>query len=258
MVVPLIRSPALLGVDGLRHGLTTRAGGVSAAPFDALNLGRATEDDPVSVAQNHTRLARALGFEHVAFLKQVHGNTIAEAPAAQGAQAVPKADGWFLDQPGHAVGILGADCPGVLIVAPTQRTLVLLHAGWRGTAAGIVAAGVARLRARGVDPHELIAVIGVGIGAPAYEVDTPVLEAVAASCGTSVAELGEAISPTREGHALLDLPAVLERHLLQEGLAPDRIDRLRGCTFEEPGRFFSHRRDGSDAGRHALVAGWEA
>ena len=258
MAVPLLRSPTLLAVPGLRHGLSTRIGGVSGAPFESLNLGRSTGDDAADVAQNHERLARVLGFDTLATLRQVHGAEIHDAAAAQGGGLAPEADGWFVDQPGQCAGVLGADCPGVLLVAPDRKALVLLHAGWKGIASGIIAAGVARLEGAGASPSSVLAVLGVGIGKAAYEVDTPVLDAIAKSLALSVEALDFATTPTRPGHAHLDLHAVIGRQLEEAGVPPEQIDALDGCTFEETSRFYSHRRDGTEAGRHALVAGWDA
>jgi copper oxidase (laccase) domain-containing protein len=122
-----------------------------------------------------------------------------------------------------------------------------IHAGWRGLAAGVIEAGVAALRALPVGEGELVAAIGPHIGACCYEVDAPVLDALALRFEHWVPG---ATTPTRPGHARLDLGALAHRALEAAGVAVGQIAALPGsCTSCDAERFHSYRRDGSASGR---------
>lgn len=238
-------------LGGARVAFTTRLGGASAAPFDSLNLGLLTDDDPAAVASNRIRLAAALGRdpERIAFARQVHGaelETHAGLPLrcsfspqgtakAQGNGEVPEADGHVVTVPGVAALVFAADCLPVALRGPGG--VAMLHCGWRGLAAGIVAAG-----AEAVGATE--AAIGPGIGGCCYEVGDEVLAAFAG--------LGEGIA----GGRMLDLPEVARRLLAAAGV--ERVQSAGLCTSCEPELFFSHRRDAGRTARQAGVAWLES
>lgn len=226
---PHLRFASLADVPGLRHALTTRR-----APT------------PVVASA-----AVALGFERVVSLHQVHGArvvTLDEGPAN-----TPQADALVLSRPGVLGGVVGADCPLLLLVAPAERVLALVHSGWRGTAANVVGETVRYLAAHHeVAPDGLRVAIGPSMCGAHYEVGEEVVEAVSAAV-PSGAGLFRA---TRAGHALLDLGLALERQLTSVGVRESAIERCRACTWEAVDMFHSYRRDGAAAGRHALVAGW--
>lgn len=155
---------------------------------------------------------------------------------------------------GRLLGVMGADCPGVLIVAPKARALMVLHAGWRGVVAGIVPAGLLLLQARyGAASDDLWVGVGPGISGPRYEVSTEVGDAIAS--GVSPTERDSVLRPGRPGHAHADLRAAIRAQLEQRGVARERIEIHPACTYDDA-RFHSYRRDGEDAGRHLLVAAW--
>jgi hypothetical protein len=244
-------------LGGAHVAFTTRLGGVSEAPFDSLNLGLLTEDAPAAVAANRARLAAALGFapERVAFARQVHGAELhrhAASPLApdreashsplttpgcgqvrkwQGGGEVPEADGHVLTVPGMAALVFVADCLPVALRGPGG--VAMLHCGWRGLAAGIVARGAAAVEATD-------AAIGPGIGGCCYEVGDEVLAAFA--------RLGDGIASGR----MLDLAEVARRLLSRAGV--ERVQSAGLCTSCEPELFFSHRRDRGRTGRQAGVA----
>ena len=154
------------------------------------------------------------------------------------------------------LGVLGADCPGVLLVAPRRRALAVVHAGWRGVVAGVVPAAVESLVTDyGVEPAELMVGIGPGISAARYEVSIEVAEDIRAAI--PAAARAEVVSAGRAGHAYVDLRAALHAQLLACAVHAARIEIHPACTYEDA-RFFSHRRDAGATGRHALVAGWRA
>jgi YfiH family protein len=249
----LLSFPALAEVDGLAHAVTTRAGGVSAGPFASLNLGRRTPDLPTAVAENRRRAAAALGFAALLGPRQVHGATVVEVRTAD--EDPGEADAVMTDRPGLLLGILGADCPGVLLVDPRRRALALLHAGWRGTAARLASVTVAALVERyGCVPSDLRAAIGPGISQAAYEVGPEVADALAASSPEPEASLVRG----RGDRWQVDLGGLLADQLRACGVPASSIERSPYCTHRDAALFFSHRRDGERAGRHALLAGWRA
>jgi YfiH family protein len=222
-------------LPGARAAFSTRRGGVSEAPYESLNLGIFTEDERDRVVENRLRLAAALGLEQVAIGRQVHGTELAihvepqrPAPFAEPGEPIPEVDGHVVAEPGLAALVFVADCLPVALAGPGG--VAMLHCGWRGLAAGIVARGVAA-----VDATE--ATIGPGIGACCYEVGEEVLGAFAG--------LGEGVADGR----MLDLSEVARRLLREAGV--ERVEAASLCTSCEANRFFSHRRDGGRSGRQA-------
>jgi YfiH family protein len=238
----IIQSPLLAG---FAHGFTTRAGGTSAPPFDALNLGGAVGDDPARVAANWGLLERATGLRF-ARVKQVHG---ARALRAAGpCEPVEEADVVLSLDEGVAACVSVADCVPVLLADPETGAVAAVHAGWRGTVARAAAEGVRALAAEaGAPAARLLASIGPSIGPCCYEV-SPDLAA------RFVEELGPAV--VRGGdRPRLDLWSANAAVLAAAGVSPGRVEILARCTACERDLFFSHRRDAGRTGRQmAFIA----
>jgi len=230
-------------LDGARAAFSTRLGGVSEPPFDSLNLGLLTEDADEAVAENRRRLALALGLapEQVVFARQVHGTRLVEgADPSRGSfrplsdrkepRDVVEADGHVVREPGFAPLVFAADCLPVALRGPGG--LALVHAGWRGLAGGIIAAGAEAVGANR-------AAIGPGIGPCCYEVGEELLSAFGGLGGVA------------EGR-MLDLPEVARRLLAAAGV--EQVESAGLCTSCEPELFFSHRRDAGRTGRQAGIA----
>lgn len=235
-------------MPGARAAFTTRSGGVSSPPFDELNLGVFTDDERDAVIENRQRLVAALEFptDRVAISRQVHGSDLITHNAAQppiwslasyegdgeqsgaGGGETPAADGHVVSETGTAALVLVADCVPVALSGP--EGVAMLHCGWRGLAAGIIARGVAAIGATD-------AAIGPSIGPCCYEVGDEVLSAFT--------ELGGDIALSR----MLDLPEVARELLRQQGV--ERIETSGLCTSCEAELFFSHRRDAGRTGRQA-------
>lgn len=241
-------------LGGARAAFSTRQGGVSEPPFDSLNLGLLTDDDPEAVIENRGRLTAALGVapERVAYGRQVHGAELAEH-SSRGSFCAPQGkkepragdptevDGQIVRDPGVAGLVFVADCLPVALRGPGG--VAMLHCGWRGLAAGIVAAGASAVGATE-------AAIGPGIGACCYEVGEEVLEAFRPLGGGIVGPNQGAPGPTAGAH--LDLPEVARRLLASAGV--ERVQSAGLCTACEPELFFSHRRDAGRTGRQAGLA----
>jgi YfiH family protein len=245
-------------LGGAHAAFATRAGGVSTAPFDSLNLGLLTDDGTDAVRENRRRLATALGLapERIPIARQVHGGELVfhsgpqqPSPFAEPGGKIPEADGHVVTAPGLAPLVFTADCLPVALSG--LGGAAMLHCGWRGLAAGIVAAGAEAVGATD-------AAIGPGIGPCCYEVGDEVLAAFSTlGEGVDVAPGSESPAggdiPARRG---LDLPEVARRLLLAAGV--ERIEVAGLCTSCEPELFFSHRRDAGRTGRQGSLAWIEA
>ena len=188
--------------------------------------------------------------------QQVHGARVVQAAGCVGA-AAPRADAVVSALPGIPVGVVTADCVPILVATDGGTAVAAIHAGWRGLACGVVAAAIEALRAESGGGLHLVAAIGPHIGACCYEVDEPVLEALAPTFG---GDLAAALRPARPGHAWLDLGRLAHTALLRAGLAPSAVGLLpRACTGCDPVRFHSYRREGASAGRlHHFIQAREA
>ena len=224
----------------VRTLVTTRAGGGSRAPHDAMNLGSRCGDDPAAVADNRALLRALLPADPV-WMKQVHGTRVVEADAGKGDE--PEADAAVARAPGTVCAVLTADCLPVFLCDESGSVVALAHAGWRGLAGGVLENTV---RAMGEAPERLMAWIGPGIAAPAYEVGAEVRDAFVAD---DAADAG-AFHPTRPGHWLADLPLLARRRLARVGVARAGGGTL--CTHADARRFYSFRRDGA-TGRFASL-----
>lgn len=180
--------------------------------------------------------------------RQVHGNAVvavANVPSAAG--SAPEGDAIVSDRAGVPVGVVTADCVPILLASADGRWVAAVHAGWRGLARGVIAAAGEALECAGVALAHARAVVGPHVRACCYEVDAPVVEALAERFG---ARLGAALAPAREGHWRLDLEQLARAALEEAGFARERVAALAGaCTACDAERFHSHRRDGPRAGR---------
>jgi len=248
MTLPLVRPSVPLG-GGVQVCVTTREGGVSRGDFASLNLGDHVGDDPQAVADNRARLTRVVEGRPIQWLRQVHGSRCVRATAATAA-AVPEADAAWTDRADVALAVLTADCVPVVVAAPGAGVIGIAHAGWRGLVGGVLEALITALP---VAPEELRAWIGPAIGPAYYQVDTPVLEAVAGM--TEGARLVRRVmtADIQPGHYRFDLFELTMALLEQSGVT--QVECARFDTFGES-RWYSHRRAtlaGEQTGRFATL-----
>lgn len=242
----------IAAIPSLRHGVTTRHGGVSEGAHARLNLGLGSGDSEDAVRENRRRVVEALGLRVFLAPRQVHGATVrrVEHPS----EDVGDADALVTDAPGIGLAVIGADCPLVLLVDPAHGALGVVHSGWRGTVAGVVPATVAIMeRHFQTVPGDLLVGLAPSISATHYEVGPEVQEAFLAADRDSQ----RAFARDEQGRLTLDVARVILRQLERLGVPPGHVEHIPGCTYAEPALWFSHRRDGPATGRHALVAGWK-
>jgi YfiH family protein len=244
--LPLLR-PDWRAPAGVQVACSVREGGISAAPFDSLNLGDHVGDEPAAVAVNRERYARALGVRPV-YLQQVHGSRVArlDAQSPDGMQA----DACLTTEPGVACTIMVADCLPVLLASADGRVVAAAHAGWRGLAG---ADGHGVLEALWASFWPLAGSSSAGAAAGAQVWLGPCIGPTAFEVGPEVKEAFEATDaaaatsfrPHGPGKWLADLPALARGRLRALGLEhiQGNDGSTRWCTVSDASRFFSHRRD---------------
>jgi YfiH family protein len=242
---------------GVVVGFTERAGGVSAAPFDSLNLASHVGDDPAAVDENRLRLLRALGLEgfrdQLTMAEQVHGGRIAlvdpgtagaGASARRGRPALAGTDAVITREVGVPIALCFADCVPVILVAPGP-VVAVVHAGWRGALSSLPGTVVQQLaRMASCEASAVTAYVGPHILGCHYEVSPETMSQFVNNFGTLA----------RASSGGLDLDAVVSTSLDRAGVAPCSIARLGSCTAENTDRFFSYRAEGGRTGRHGAVA----
>ena len=246
----MLQRSALLSQDpAVVHGFTTRRGGVSRGPLESLNLALRGDESEAALDENWARVAANLEMPGAPVLlgHQTHGVTVLNGDAAQGSGRVNLGEGDAIvrTQPGALIAVRVADCVPILLSAP--GAVAAIHAGWRGTAAGIVARALLVLTERaGVAPSAVRAAIGPAIGPCCYEVGDEVVTALLAVAPETIA-----LRPgPRRPHA--DLRAVNEAILRAAGV--EEIEHVGPCTRCSADHY-SHRREGEATGRFAGVIG---
>ena len=240
--------------DGFINGFSTRLGGVSAMPAQSLNLAGFNEDAAENILENRRRFLKLFPGEWLlAGCWQVHGtdvrvvHTVEEAKPAENERGdTIYCDVIVSDTPGVLAGVKTADCVPILIGDPATRAFAAVHAGWRGTLGQAVLAGVDRL-AREFDARseDLRVAIGAAAGPCCYEVGSEVIDAFT----SKFANAEKLFTPTRAGHALVDLLSANRDQLESVGVRPERIHVAPLCTMCRTDLFFSYRREKSLHGK---------
>jgi YfiH family protein len=241
-----IRS-ALLASHGVTGLFSLRAGGVSPPPFNSLNFGRGLGDPDDNVEQNLDRLVHAGGLPcrphqteqiHETGMKWCSGNGIMHAD---------KADILFAEQTDTPLAVRTADCLAMLLADPDSGIIAAVHAGWRGSAAGIATIAVRNMQKRGARAKNILASLGPSIGPCCFAIDETTARAL--TSGNRGAQSHVSFSPVISA----DLRGINRLQLLQCGLDKAHIEETRICTACDVQRCFSYRRDGGKAGRHLAV-----
>lgn len=242
-----------LGVDWgaaprVGAAMSLRPGGVSAAPWDSLNLGAAAGDEPLAVHENRRRFAAHIAARPV-WLRQVHGARVLRLDESLAEGEAPAADAVWTDVPGLACTIQVADCLPVLFAAP--RAVAAAHAGWRGLAGGVVEAALQALcTGAGCSPVEVVAWLGPCIGPRQFEVGSEVRLAFGVAPDEASPYFVPRTAADGSKRWLADLAGLARLRLQRAGVG--RVDGGGWCTVEDRSRFFSYRRDGI-TGRHAAA-----
>lgn len=250
---PRILVSPLLAELGVRHGFTTRLGGVSTGRYESLNLGETWGDEPERVRENLRRVASDGHFSADALCQvvQVHGTDVVPVEAGTVERRMRQADG-LATRDSCVLGSRSADCVCILI-ADGEGRAAAVHAGWRGTVAGIAAQAVEALVALGANPRSLRAALGPSIGPCCFQVKEDVAGRFRSLLPTAVL-----VRPDAQGQRQLyvDLRQTNRHFLESAGVPADGIADSPPCTCCDPQRFFSFRRDGAGIGQHlAFIVG---
>ena len=225
---------------GFSNGFSTRLGGVSPFPKNDLNLAGFDEDTAENIEENRRRFLAAFDRPYrLSTAWQVHGDDVRiVANDDDVGTSDAKFDALISDLPDVLVGVKTADCVPILIGDPETRAFAAVHAGWRGSSKSIVRKAVARLsEIYGAEPTNLICSIGPAATCERYEIGEDVIEAFRSNFSTS----GKYLTPTREGHALIDLHLANKDQLIDAGVRPECVFTAPFCTMERTDLFFSYR-----------------
>jgi len=241
----LIRSDLFRQHD-LLACFTMRTGGISPAPFDSLNFGEGLGDDTGNITANLKSFMTLVGIArrpHQA--RQIHATDVLYC-TGEGGMHEQAADSLIADQCGTALAVRTADCLPVLLADSEAGIIAAVHAGWRGTAANIVACTVKEMQKRGALPARMIASLGPCIRACCFHIGRDTAEALAASAP----DADRCIDLQRE---TADLAAINHLQLQHVGLAAGNIESVQACTSCNPDAYFSYRREHGRTGRHLAV-----
>ncbi|MEU3182821.1 peptidoglycan editing factor PgeF [Streptomyces sp. NPDC006923] len=222
-------------LSGAHFAFTDRWGGVSAVPYEQLNLGGAVGDDPAAVRANRELAAKSLALDpaRVVWMNQVHGRDVAVVEGPWADAEIPAVDGIVTRRRGLALAVLTADCVPVLLADPVAGVAAAAHAGRPGMVAGIVPATVEAMVSLGAEPSRITARTGPAVCGRCYEVPAPMRDEVAAVVPEARSETSwstPAVDVTAGVHAQLDALGVRDRQ------------RSVVCTMESDDHF-SYRRD---------------
>lgn len=235
----------------LTHGVFTRIGGVSAAPWQSLNLGGTVGDDPAAVQENHRRVYHTLGLDQsrACTVWQVHSaDVVVVRQPVPNRKWLARADSMVTDCTGVPLAMRFADCTPILLYDPVHHAIGMAHAGWRGTVQNVAGTTVATMQAAfGTDPADVQAGIGPSIGPEHYQVGEEVVDAVQDAFGTT----DTLINRAADGSAYLDLWAANRLALERAGVTQIEIAGL--CTASGTDEFFSHRAEAGKTGRFGAV-----
>ncbi len=234
----MITARGLGGLDRVRHGFFTRAGGVSQGLYASLNVGYGSNDTDANVAANRARAMALLGLEPEALVTifQVHGTNVAEAKAPWQPRSAPRADAVITREPGIALGIQTADCAPILLCDATNRVIGAVHAGWRGALAGVIGAAVEAMAGLGAVPAATHAAIGPCIGQESYQVGPEFPAPFVAKDGENV----RFFKDDGAGRWRFDLAGYVAADLRALGVG--QIEHTGHDTCRDQEHFFSYRR----------------
>lgn len=260
--VTYLTSELLDRIQGVRHGFSTRVGGLSPAPWSSLNLGFASGDDEERIRANWKRFldSTGIGQKPLVHLTQVHSATaltVSRTPERPITNA-GEADALVSELPGVALAVLAADCLPIVIVGGSPARIVgAVHSGWRGVVKQAPQKTIERMIAlcdEEMSPADFTVAIGPHIRRCCFEVGPEVVEEFRKS-GELVD--GE-VKPGDGDRSFIDLVSITTRHLVALGVSPDRIEAVRHCTRCRPDLFFSYRGEGPNRGMQGATVTLEA
>lgn len=235
----------------LQHFVTNRQGGLSTGKYTSLNLSYNVEDKSEKVDKNRELLCKNLAIDvaRLIFPDQCHGNHITEIKADTSVYDIKNTDALITKEKNICIGILTADCAPLLVYDPVKHVVAAIHAGWRGTVAGITALTIQKLRdSFDSNSADLQVCIAPFISHGNYEVGIEVADEVRKYFKNTN---GILFNSDKDDKWYFDLGEANRRQLVQSGVNNEKIQITGICTYEHSEKFFSARRDGLNTGRFA-------
>jgi hypothetical protein len=254
MEITQLNVPQWEKYSGLLHGFMGRRGGKSSGPYAGLNTSYRVGDDPKNVSQNVCDVKLAVGIHdgRVVTMRQMHGDNVVEVKDRSLKEA-GEADGMITGEKDLYLGVLTADCVPLLFVAPQQKLVAAVHAGWRGTLAGIAEKTVRLFESRyDVPAADLEVALGPSIGPCCYEVKDDV-------AGPLMKRWGRLTTPSvvvKDGKSFINLRRLNRDILRGAGVPGNQLFQVGPCTSCAADEFFSYRRERSETGRQMSLIGW--
>ncbi|WP_332691570.1 peptidoglycan editing factor PgeF [Devosia sp.] len=254
MNVPFEQSQTMAAMPSLRHGFFGRQGGHSEGEFASNNMSIALGDKPHLAEANRAGAAQALGYlrQNLYLLKQVHSPTVRVLTDYPDNDVPVEADAMVTRLPTLALGILTADCTPILLADEQAGVIGAIHAGWRGAVDGIIGNTIAAMIELGAATARIVAAIGPTISGENYEVGPQFMTEFVALQPDGWRHFH--VPPGKRAH--FDLPGFAEAQLRTAGI--EDVDRVGGCTYAHPDRYFSHRyatHQGTTTGRQVAIIG---
>ncbi len=245
---------ALNDLGGIRHGFSTRLGGVSPAPYDSLNLGWSRPDPIENVTKNFEIFCNAAEIAHndMVIVNYEHGGTVLKVGSTDRGKGfdkppLPFCDGIITNEKGVVLVTSHADCGAFFLYDPVKRAVGLAHAGWKGTLMRIGARAVELMHKEyGSDPKDILVSTGPCICKDCFEVDLELADRF-----QDTFKNFDIYTPGRPGKAQLDLEMAAAIQILEAGVKEENLTLMCACTYELEEHFFSHRRDKGDTGSMA-------
>lgn len=252
---PYLKFPVLEQFDFIKHGFSTKLGGVSKGIYESMNLGFHRGDDDLKVKKNYELICDSIGIKanNLVFTDQVHKANVRIATKEDIGKGINRPrdykeiDGHITNEPGVPLLVFAADCVPIYFVDPVKKAIGITHSGWRGTVQRIGKVTVEEMEKNyGCSPKDIVAVIGPCICKDCYEVSKDVADAFASEFGKL--ELDAFLEAKVDGKYQLDLWKANRLILLDAGLKEEHITVSSVCTMCNPDLLFSHRRNGADRG----------
>lgn len=245
--IPLLTFEALSGYNEIKHGFTTRLGGVSSGIFESLNFKKGIGDSDENVNENFCRVATTFGItpEQIVITHQTHTSNVRVVTEEDAGKGVTRpldysdVDGLVTNVPKLLLSVFSADCVPVIFYDPVKKCIGACHSGWRGTAARISKKIIEAMTENyGTSPSDVICVIGPSICADCYEISEDVADVFKNEFS---AHTDEILLDKHNGHFQLDLWKSIQITLEEAGVRFSHIHTTDICTCENPDLLFSHR-----------------
>ena len=247
--VPYLAYPLLEDTGVVKHGFSTRLGGVSTGNCSTMNISIHRGDDPQAVKENRSRIAGAIGVkpENMVYTQQTHTTNVAVVGDLDRGKSLPETDGMITNVPGICLVTFFADCVPLYFVDPVHKAIGLSHSGWRGTVGKMANVTIRMMEENyGTRPEEVIAAIGPSICRDCYEVSLDVIEKFRDNYRKEYWK--DLFYQKDNGKYQLDLWKANEYNFLDAGILREHIAVTNVCTCCNPDILFSHRVTGFDRG----------